>query len=200
MYKRQILFYALKPGHAVERSDAALLIAFTFFGSMAVAGLWELSLIHILSDRRLQVPLSLEAKIASDFSLVRAIFAFVGFVSALKGRFWWNLPFSSSHLGQPLREGGQEANALFDLIKVHRLGGGVLAAAAADPGGNDRHFRVLAGELAALDVYKRQGVKGDAIDTAARRSRPAGRRPAAATRTAKPEFPARTRSVPPARR
>lgn len=36
-----ILFYALKPGHAVERSDAALLIAFTFFGSMAVAGLWE---------------------------------------------------------------------------------------------------------------------------------------------------------------
>ena len=40
-----------------------------------------------VSDRRLQVPLTQEAKIASDFSLVRAIFAFVGFVSALKGRF-----------------------------------------------------------------------------------------------------------------
>ena len=36
-----------------------------------------------VSDRRLQVLLTLEAKIASDFSLVRAIFAFAGFVSAL---------------------------------------------------------------------------------------------------------------------
>ena len=37
-----------------------------------------------VSDRRLQVRLTLEAKIASDFSLVRAIFAFAGFVSALR--------------------------------------------------------------------------------------------------------------------
>ena len=37
-----------------------------------------------VSDRRLQVLLTPEAKIASDFSLVRAIFAFAGFVSALK--------------------------------------------------------------------------------------------------------------------
>ena len=36
-----------------------------------------------VSDRRLQVQLTLESKIASDFSLVRAIFAFAGFVSAL---------------------------------------------------------------------------------------------------------------------
>ena len=36
-----------------------------------------------VSDRRLQVQLTQEAKIASDFSLFRAIFAFAGFVSAL---------------------------------------------------------------------------------------------------------------------
>ena len=40
-----------------------------------------------VSDRSLQAPLTLEAKIASDFSLVRAILAFAGFVSALRGRF-----------------------------------------------------------------------------------------------------------------
>ena len=37
------------------------------------------------SDRRLQVLPTLEAKIAADFSLVRAILAFAGFVSALRG-------------------------------------------------------------------------------------------------------------------
>ena len=36
-----------------------------------------------VSDRRLHVQLTQEAKIASDFSLIRAIFAFAGFVSAL---------------------------------------------------------------------------------------------------------------------
>ena len=36
-----------------------------------------------VSDRRLHVQLTQEAKIASDFSFIRAIFAFVGFVSAL---------------------------------------------------------------------------------------------------------------------
>ena len=36
-----------------------------------------------VSDRRMQVQLTQEAKIASDFFLIRAIFAFVGFVSAL---------------------------------------------------------------------------------------------------------------------
>ena len=36
-----------------------------------------------VSDRRRQVRLTQEAKIASEFSLIRAIFAFVGFVSAL---------------------------------------------------------------------------------------------------------------------
>ena len=33
-----------------------------------------------VSDRRMQVQLTQEAKIASDFSLFRAIFAFAGFV------------------------------------------------------------------------------------------------------------------------
>ena len=37
-----------------------------------------------VSDRRLHVQLTQEAKIASDFSLFRAIFAFAGFVSALR--------------------------------------------------------------------------------------------------------------------
>ena len=36
-----------------------------------------------VSDRRMQVQLTQEAKIASDFSLFRAIFAFAGFVGAL---------------------------------------------------------------------------------------------------------------------
>ncbi len=35
-----------------------------------------------VSDRRLHVQLTQEAKNASDFSLIRAIFAFAGFVSA----------------------------------------------------------------------------------------------------------------------
>ena len=40
-----------------------------------------------VSDRRLHVQLTQEAKIASDFSLFRAIFAFAGFVSALSFAF-----------------------------------------------------------------------------------------------------------------
>ena len=35
-------------------------------------------------DRRLQAQLSQEAKIATDFYYIRAIFAFAGFVSALR--------------------------------------------------------------------------------------------------------------------
>ena len=38
-----------------------------------------------VSDRRLHVQLTQEAKIASDFSLIMAIFAFAGFISALGG-------------------------------------------------------------------------------------------------------------------
>ena len=37
-----------------------------------------------VSDRRMQVQLTQEAKIDSDFYSIRAIFAFVGFVSALR--------------------------------------------------------------------------------------------------------------------
>ena len=37
-----------------------------------------------VSDRRMQVQLTQEAKIASDFLYIRAIFAVAGFVSALK--------------------------------------------------------------------------------------------------------------------
>ena len=36
-----------------------------------------------VSDRRMQVQLTPEAKIASDFLYIRAIFAVVGFISAL---------------------------------------------------------------------------------------------------------------------
>ena len=38
-----VLYYFLKPGHAVEARDATLAMVFTFFGSMAVAGLWEIA-------------------------------------------------------------------------------------------------------------------------------------------------------------
>ena len=38
-----ILYYALKPGHQIERRDATLAAAFMFFASMAVAGLWEIN-------------------------------------------------------------------------------------------------------------------------------------------------------------
>ena len=37
-----------------------------------------------VSDRRMQVQLTQEAKIASDFFFIGAIFAVVGFVSALR--------------------------------------------------------------------------------------------------------------------
>ena len=37
-----VLYYFLKPGHKIEVSDRALAMAFTFLGSMAVAGLWEI--------------------------------------------------------------------------------------------------------------------------------------------------------------
>ena len=43
-----------------------------------------------VSDRRMQVQLTQEAKIASDFFFIGAIFAVVGFVSALSGQ--GNLP------------------------------------------------------------------------------------------------------------
>ena len=39
-----------------------------------------------VSDRRMQVQLTQEARIASDFSYIRAILAVVGFVSALSDR------------------------------------------------------------------------------------------------------------------
>ncbi len=38
-----VLYYAVKPGHAIERRDRALALCFVFFGSMAVAGLWEIA-------------------------------------------------------------------------------------------------------------------------------------------------------------
>ena len=38
-----LLYCALKPGHRIGRGDVCLAVLFTFFGSMAVAGLWELA-------------------------------------------------------------------------------------------------------------------------------------------------------------
>lgn len=37
-----ILYYCLKPGHAIERRDKALATAFMILASIAVAGLWEI--------------------------------------------------------------------------------------------------------------------------------------------------------------
>ena len=51
-----LLYCALKPGHRVGREDLLLALAFTFFGSMAVAGLWELAEygINLLTGRDVQ--------------------------------------------------------------------------------------------------------------------------------------------------
>ena len=46
-----------------------------------------------VSDRRMQVQLTQEARIASDFSYIRAILAVVGFVSALNGAPETGAPF-----------------------------------------------------------------------------------------------------------
>ncbi len=57
-----------------------------------------------VSDRRLHVQLTLEAKIAPDFSLFRAIFAFAGFVSALNPRSKRGLSLYNSSRAAPTRE------------------------------------------------------------------------------------------------
>ena len=47
-----------------------------------------------VSDRRMQVQLTQEAKIATDFHFIKAIFAVVGFVSALRDGGFRRHPFS----------------------------------------------------------------------------------------------------------
>ena len=51
-----LLYCVLKPGHRIEKQDLPLAILFTFFGSMAVAGLWELGeyAISLLTGRDVQ--------------------------------------------------------------------------------------------------------------------------------------------------
>ena len=51
-----LLYCALKPGHRIEKQDLPLAILFTFFGSMAVAGLWELAeyAINLVTGRDVQ--------------------------------------------------------------------------------------------------------------------------------------------------
>ena len=51
-----LLYCALKPGHRIGRGDFALAVLFTFFGSMAVAGLWELAeyAINLITGRDVQ--------------------------------------------------------------------------------------------------------------------------------------------------
>jgi len=46
-----ILFYFCKPGRRIGAEDRALLLMFVFFGSMAVAGLWEVGeyFVHLLT-------------------------------------------------------------------------------------------------------------------------------------------------------
>ena len=76
-----ILFYALKPGHAVEPRDAALAAAFMFLGSMAVAGLWEIGeyLVSLLVGLDLQ---RVEATGVAD-SMQDMIVAMVGTLATL---------------------------------------------------------------------------------------------------------------------
>lgn len=50
------LFLAVRPGHRVRREDGLLALLFVFFGSMAVAGLWEVSeyFVHAVTGRDVQ--------------------------------------------------------------------------------------------------------------------------------------------------
>ena len=50
------LYCALRPGHRFAPEELALALAFTFFGSMAVAGLWEIGeyLLSLITGRDLQ--------------------------------------------------------------------------------------------------------------------------------------------------
>ena len=57
-----------------------------------------------VSDRRMQVQLTQEARIASDFSYIRAILAVVGFVSALRPPAWGGLsPYPNSFAAFSMR-------------------------------------------------------------------------------------------------
>ena len=51
-----LLYCALKPGHRIGSDDFWLALLFTFFGSMAVAGLWELAeyAINLVTGRDVQ--------------------------------------------------------------------------------------------------------------------------------------------------
>ena len=115
-----------------------------------------------VSGRRMQVQLAPEAKIASDFHFIGAIFAVVGFVSAQRGRpvlgqpplglFAGQPAWALALLGQALRERDEEVYAGLNLVKVHGLLGGVAGTAAADTGGEYVHVLVLGGELTALEA------------------------------------------------
>ena len=79
-----------------------------------------------VSDRRMQVQLTQEAKIASDFLYIRAIFAVVGFVSGLKrpfpsgrGAFLWTRGMTC---GENRWEGLFEENPLGDATGKSRRG------------------------------------------------------------------------------
>ena len=63
-----------------------------------------------VSDRRMQVQLTQEARIASDFLYIRAILAVVGFVSALKRR--------TRNRSRPALSSGRYQRAIFTSIQM----------------------------------------------------------------------------------
>ena len=65
-----------------------------------------------VSDRRMQVQLTQEAKIASDFHFIRAIFAVVGFVSALRRTAPARGPPAVCTLYRPIRTETQQTRPL----------------------------------------------------------------------------------------
>ena len=76
-----------------------------------------------VSDRRMQVQLTQEAKIASDFFFIRAIFAVVGFVSALTARAWTRaLTHSAAPRIEDRARRGQSARTTLPFRKRAALG------------------------------------------------------------------------------
>ena len=75
------LYYALKPGHRIERNDTALAITFMFFASVAVAGLWEIG--EFLVARIVKLDLQRVEKTGISDSMWDMIVCMAGTVAAI---------------------------------------------------------------------------------------------------------------------
>lgn len=75
------LYYALKPGHAIEAGDGRLAMLFVFFGSMAVAGLWEIG--EFLLSALVKIDLQRVQSTSIVDSMLDMIVCLIGTLAAL---------------------------------------------------------------------------------------------------------------------